>query len=300
MRASVVAPARLPCFDILDAEAELASDADRGRRIAAVSKSVDNLRRHVEPLGELSYFQHPVGWHRYLLGNPSPPTFLDCSGRVIYSLGMQQQKGKLKGPLLSKAQPGDPRRIAIGHDDFPGWTFTVGFGDIGDVTSFSIDAHGKDVRRRAPLNYALVHAVPAGAIIERARIIASAHARMRAREASGGQRGFTYPTPDPVAAESLKHWSALVAERTGTRGKDDRVYAHVAAQYVEILQTGVRAPLRELAERLGVGESRARNLVYEARQRGLLTATKQGVKGGRLTAKANRLIEAGRALKWPT
>jgi hypothetical protein len=209
---------------------------------------------------------------------------------------MNRKRERWEGPLLSPDldESGSPERIRLRNGALPGWTCTVRFGPLGEVDGLAFDTSDWREAERAPMTAALVHGARIGDAINTARRIAAAHARMRVRqERVQGRTGSERfgPAQGTGEAADLEQWGALVRERTGTRGKDDEVFARVAAAYVELVEQGERAPLRHLAEMFHMSESRARNVVHEARARGLLTATKQGRPGGRLTAKAQRIIE---------
>jgi len=90
--------------------------------------------------------------------------------------------------------------------------------------------------------------------------------------------------------DRLQRWVAVFdsVRRPGRRGRDDAAYAAVAERYVSLLGAGRAIAL--LAEELSYSPSRVRDLVYEARRRGLLTATRRGAEGGELTAKALALL----------
>jgi hypothetical protein len=73
--------------------------------------------------------------------------------------------------------------------------------------------------------------------------------------------------------------------------------ARIAARYVELVGDGLGQPVARLAEELadetGRGTftaGRARALLADARSAGLLTQTRKSQPGGRLTAKAERLL----------
>lgn len=77
--------------------------------------------------------------------------------------------------------------------------------------------------------------------------------------------------------------------RPGPVGRPDTFYAKVAATYVSKLEANER-PTQGVADEYKVSHSRARDLIREARGRGLLTGTKRGQAGGDLTAKARTLL----------
>jgi hypothetical protein len=168
---------------------------------------------------------------------------------------------------------------------------TVRFGHLGEVVGFAVDEHDWRTDEREALNATLLDRIRAGEVIAWARRRAAATARSRARR---GEHRFG-PARGSGPAVDLNRFhaqvnEALVNERPGARGKPDEDYARAAAEYVRFVAEGERAPLRSLAGVLHVSESRARNIVHEARVRGLLTKTQPGRRGGRLTAKAQRLL----------
>ncbi|MCU1483668.1 MAG: hypothetical protein JWN67_414 [Actinomycetia bacterium] len=101
----------------------------------------------------------------------------------------------------------------------------------------------------------------------------------------GAERGAEYA--ETVLAELDER------PRPGAAGRGDRHYAVIAAIYVGLLDDGVKAPVAELARRLTVSPSTARNYLFTARERGLLTSVGQGRSGGVLTEAAERLLEKG-------
>ena len=78
--------------------------------------------------------------------------------------------------------------------------------------------------------------------------------------------------------------------RPGPAGRKDDFYAAVAAVYVDLIERGLK-PTYGVAKKYKIEYAHARDLVNEARKRGLLTRTKQGLAGGQLTAKAIALLE---------
>jgi hypothetical protein len=95
-----------------------------------------------------------------------------------------------------------------------------------------------------------------------------------------------------VAKERLATWVKDWKRhpRPGPKGRDDSDYALIARAYTEHL--GDRRPIHALAQTLHLSIPQARNLVYEARKRDLLTPASPGSAGGELTPKATRLLEA--------
>jgi len=78
-------------------------------------------------------------------------------------------------------------------------------------------------------------------------------------------------------------------------GRDDRFYAEVAAEYLDAHHHGSRSPVRDLAKARKVTPAQARDLVHEARVRGLLSPGTPGSSGGRLLERALVLL-AGKEL----
>lgn len=82
------------------------------------------------------------------------------------------------------------------------------------------------------------------------------------------------------------------ARRPGSLGRDDAYYLDVAIRYVQAIEHGSRQPIADVAEQMGgFRRGHVRDLVAEARKRGLLTSAPKGLAGGKLTAKALRLLE---------
>lgn len=92
----------------------------------------------------------------------------------------------------------------------------------------------------------------------------------------------------PVVDDTPRLTAAFTARKPGLPGRPDSYYLKFAVKYVELLGTG--AVIRHLAEEFDTSPATMRNLISEARRRGLLT--RPPVKGraeGRLTAKGEAL-----------
>ena len=76
--------------------------------------------------------------------------------------------------------------------------------------------------------------------------------------------------------------------RPGAAGRNERDYAALARLYVGLL--GEKKPTEALARQVGVSPKTASNLLYKAREKGMLTPTVRGKAGGELTDKAKRLL----------
>lgn len=74
------------------------------------------------------------------------------------------------------------------------------------------------------------------------------------------------------------------------RGRPDRFYARLAAGYLRAWEHGSRRPVAELADQHGVPQPQMRDMLHEARERGLLTKGDPGKSGGALTAPARALL----------
>jgi hypothetical protein len=72
--------------------------------------------------------------------------------------------------------------------------------------------------------------------------------------------------------------------------RDDRFYAEVAAAYAEAVAAGNNRAIDTIADALGRSRNTVKDVIREARARGLLTETTHGRAGGRLTAKAKKLL----------
>jgi hypothetical protein len=92
-------------------------------------------------------------------------------------------------------------------------------------------------------------------------------------------------------SERARKWLGGASwRRPGRRGRPDEDYAALAQLYVDKVDAGRTAPVKELAEELGYSASQIRNRLYEARRRGLLTPAPPGREGGRLTQRAEQLL----------
>ncbi|MGD0313173.1 MAG: hypothetical protein ABSC90_12005 [Acidimicrobiales bacterium] len=132
--------------------------------------------------------------------------------------------------------------------------------------------------------------------------------------------GHLYPTPPPLSTSVVrmirlsvlerraKDWLAIRREvglaietdeseflqnrRPGKVGRSDAFYARIAYRYLELVRAG-SSPTKALAAERHISQSSARDLVHEARVRGLMTSMGRGQAGGQLTAKARKLLEEG-------
>lgn len=131
--------------------------------------------------------------------------------------------------------------------------------------------------------------------------------------------GHVYPTPPPLTTAVLrmvrlsalerraKDWLSIRQQiglnietdeaeflqnrRPGKVGRPDSFYARVAVRYLEHVRAGA-SPTKALAAERHISPSSARDLIHEARTRGLLTSMGRGQAGGQLTERAKDLLAA--------
>jgi len=123
----------------------------------------------------------------------------------------------------------------------------------------------------------LLRAIPVGRIeatanaqlaVVDARVV-PAPARRRRRAVPGGPRR---PTPND------KGWEQPSDAQGAPRGRPDRFYADIAAEYQDQTRRS-RRPAADLADRHGVPVSTAHRWIKEARRRGLLAPGRPGKAG---------------------
>ena len=86
--------------------------------------------------------------------------------------------------------------------------------------------------------------------------------------------------------------------RTSSVGRPDIFYARVARDYEALFLAGVKNINQQIAKHMKVSPSKVRDMIYQARHRGLLSnAPAQGKKGGTLTAKAKTLLQENKPRK---
>lgn len=78
--------------------------------------------------------------------------------------------------------------------------------------------------------------------------------------------------------------------RPGSAGRPDRYFAEWAFAYAKKLAEGSRSPIKDLAAEHGRSPGQVRDLIHDARVRGLLSRERQGRAAGSLTPKAIRLL----------
>ncbi len=91
-----------------------------------------------------------------------------------------------------------------------------------------------------------------------------------------------------VAASAVQ---GLTSKRKPS-ARRERFIAAVAAAYHHHVQRGSRRPVADVADDFGISRSTARDVIHEARRRGFLSGTQQGVAGGSITDLALRVLAA--------
>jgi hypothetical protein len=74
-------------------------------------------------------------------------------------------------------------------------------------------------------------------------------------------------------------------------GRPDTFYAKLADEYARATERGSRQPVADLAKRHNTKKPRMRDMIREARERGLLTFFAQGRPGGTLTQRGRELLK---------
>ena len=81
--------------------------------------------------------------------------------------------------------------------------------------------------------------------------------------------------------------------KPGRKGRSDDHYLPIAIRYADLIAQGDRSPVETLASQLKLRPAQARDLIHEARVRGLLTKGQRGRAGGVLTEKALEIVNKG-------
>jgi hypothetical protein len=183
-----------------------------------------------------------------------------------------------------------PRPYSIAtHSDFPGLNFRLEYDDDLNLKSVAVSASDES----PGITARMLRKFPFGAVD------ASARTHMaRWWRAYDEIRPEAARSASPISKKSM---DAIDIRRPGRRGRPDIEYAELARDYVRIVATPGVSPLKRLkAERQFLSESQLRNLLYEARRRGLLTDPPQkGKAGGDLTHKALSLLEQAVSPSFP-
>lgn len=211
----------------------------------------------------------------------------DSAARIHYHGGVAPNKRTDEIRVLYLERTSDPDKTQLAnleHARFPGLYFDVRFRPGGELQSFTT-ARGAHA---PPLTARQIREVPIGAICDVARSVLIERIDSRAADTSLTAKERR------ALRKVAERWAADFAEqpRTGPKGRDLHDYALLAAQYVELL--GHPNPVEMLAERLHLSVQQTRNLVWQARRRGLLTPVRQGRAGGNLTETALALLREAR------
>lgn len=224
---------------------------------------------------------------------------------VDYCPGVAQESagsgiGVHEAVLPLENQPG---LVALRHAAFPDWIFEVGLTAGLRVVHFAVQSRSERPDRakamraktralmedRVPpqprwtlqgdgpaLTARQLRRIPVGELVDAARRYIRSDALARLRPL------LPHDTPGTWAYEFEQ------APRPGRRGRGDRFYAEVAALYVRALDRP--APVKQVATWLKYSTSRVRDLLHEARRRGLLTGSPRGRAGGELTQRGRDLL----------
>ncbi len=105
--------------------------------------------------------------------------------------------------------------------------------------------------------------------------------------------GIEQKVRENITKYAARAWGGAVlsgkAHKVGPRSAGDLRRAEVARRYVELLTSPT--PKATLAAELNLSINTVNSLLYQARDRGLLTSAGQGRAGGRLTPKATEILE---------
>jgi hypothetical protein len=106
-----------------------------------------------------------------------------------------------------------------------------------------------------------------------------------------------------LGAHGIPPGAKPAKRRPGRAGREDAYYLAFALAYVERLAEGSRRPIQDLAERppkaikgyvsdgLVASPATVRDIIHQARVRGLLSASPKGRPGGELTRKAKGMLK---------
>jgi hypothetical protein len=152
-----------------------------------------------------------------------------------------------------------------------------------------------DAQYMAPLSFRVAVTEPAGRALTARTIDAIpfgavvAEAWRMLTQGLGNEEVQGWNDPD-----SLPELATRLTQRPGRRKRPEIEWAELARNYVDALEREPDRPVEALAESLNMKRKTVSNALESARRRGLLTRPrKQGAAGGRLTAKAKRLLDEG-------
>jgi len=227
--------------------------------------------------------------YHWLLVHPSRasqvPEWFEVEG---FEPAIDPQPGRLM--IVGKELPGDgpTARVLFEVNDLPdvrvavrlavatGELVAIEVGDS-DVISGSASAVPK------PISARLLRRVPFGEIESAARLLLKWELAVRHHHEAPEVRAMLGD-----GGRQLRE-SLAEARRPGRRGRNDAPYASLAAEYVKRLAS-TTTPVKDLALEMHFSDHRIRNMLAEARRRGLLTRPPSGKSGGQLTEKAVALL----------
>ncbi len=191
--------------------------------------------------------------------------------------------------LFGNDRLGDRVVSRVGHSQFPGFVFSITFDNDGVPVGFAVYPYVRselsDIAGRffsgkpdplptgfPPVTATLLRTIPIGQLTK------------AARRALSEDRMIDAPEWPAIA-------SAANRRPPGRPGRPDLHYAHLAADYVELVSSG-RPPLPDLAAQREEGRRSIRDQISEARRRKLLTKPAiRNTSGGELTPKAIALLK---------
>ena len=132
--------------------------------------------------------------------------------------------------------------------------------------------------------------VPAGGLSARLlRSLRLSIPRRLLKEAGEFERKYPMQHREQILSNPLLN--AAPPKREYRRGRPNLFYAELAERYVTLWFSGVRKPLQVIAKERKQPAAKVRDMISQARKRGLLTKPpKQGSMGGQLTAQCLALL----------
>ena len=206
-------------------------------------------------------------------------------------LTTEQNRENVAHVLVSAPQAGtECTYAALQIPELPGWNavlflektngvprlveFRVVAGDIDSIITERDSTHSLGLETSGPaeteeITSALLRKVPIERLIRLA------------------QQGL----PAEIAELPWREWVSIDPSRPGRPGRPDIEYAQIAETYVRIWLSGVPKPTEHLAEQVYLSPRQVRNVLGQARKRGLLTPAPRGKAGGELTDLAIEILK---------
>lgn len=186
---------------------------------------------------------------------------------------------------------GEPGFVRLVHQDWPALRFVVTFNAEAQVVGFAVER-----AKGAPaITARLLREVPYGALervaLGRVRWWTVEYAKGRSKLADDYDYGGLGSGVHRLAMAFVEN------QYPGRRGRSELEYAAMAARYAALVRAGSVSPVKDLHAELQeeTGEylslARVRNIVYECRERLLLTRAPRGRGGGELTDKAKEILD---------